>query len=478
MSHRLLLALRGGVALALASACSAATDHRASETPDAAAGSGPADSAVPADAGSVPAAPAVDAARAVSAPDVVGRPEAGAAPADARADLAPVAIDPCVAAGNCPAGTWVRRDLPGFGGMETVQTVLVDPVRASDFYAFVGYNGGPTNKVYRSTDFGDSWRDVNKTAEKNGNPWGASIDPNPGRDPATPPTMWAPSGYGASGAWKSTDGGQTWVRSAGADQAFGPYNPFGAKNTDLYHIQILPDDPPNHVLATYHYGFKNAPDGGFGESWDGGATWVIHPPPPGIGTSHYVIPIGATTWAVIAQSNNGKSGIWRTTTAGRVGGTAAAKFRDGTISADAWQKVDALEHTHGSHQNLVLKNGAILVTGEVTGARSLDGGATWTHFTNNSWAPPRQFMSSAMTNIAVTERFIYTNALAGPNMARAPLDNPIGADKWTVAYTATPAGMTRGGSPFGMASCYAAGIKKWVIIAGADRDGIWKYVEP
>jgi hypothetical protein len=121
--------------------------------------------------------------------------------------------------------------------------------------------------------------------------------------------MWSPSGYGAVGAWKSTDGGQTWVRSAGADAAFGDYNPFGQTLTDLYHIEILPDDPPNHVLATYHYGFKNASDGGFGETWDGGATWVIHPPPAGIGTSHYVIPISATTWAVISQDNNGQNGI-------------------------------------------------------------------------------------------------------------------------------------------------------------------------
>jgi hypothetical protein len=389
-------------------------------------------------------------------------------------------VDPCVVAGTCPDGIWLARTLPGLTASDTVEAVLADPARPSDFYAFVGSNSGPTIKVYRSTDFGDTWANVNTTNEITGNPWGASIDPNPNRDPGTPPTMWSPSGYGAVGAWKSTDRGATWVRSVGADMAFGPYNPFGATLTDLYHIRILPDDPPNHVLATYHYAFANVPDGGFGETWDGGQTWVIHLPPTGIGTSHYVIPISGTTWAVIAQSNNGASGIWRTTTAGRVGGTPGEKYRDGTISTAAWTKVDSLEHVHGSHENLVLTDGTILVTGETSGAISTDQGATWTHFTDGSWAPPHQFNGSDMSNIAVTDRFIYTNFLAtgNPDLARAPRANPVGAGNWDLAYAATPSAMTEGGAPFGSASSYNSSIGKWVVLAGTYNSGIWKYIEP
>jgi hypothetical protein len=333
--------------------------------------------------------------------------------------------------------------------------------------------------VYRSTDFGETWVNVNQTAALTGNPWGASIDPDPKRDPSAPPTMWSPSGYGASGAWKSTDGGVTWQRSTGCDEAFSKVNPFGAAATDLYHVKILPDDPPNHVLATYHYAFKDSGDGGFGETWDGGKTWVIHPPPAGVGTSHYVIPVSGTTWAVIAQDNNmGTNGIWRTTTAGRMGGTAAAKFRDGTISAAAWTKVDKLEHAHGSHSNVVLGDGTILATGWVSGARSTDGGATWTHFTNGSWAPPHQFEQSAMTNIAVTDRFIYTSYMSGPTLARAPIADPIGAEKWNIAYCETPPAMKSGGAPFGIASSFDPTAKKWVIVSGTYNDGLWKYVEP
>lgn len=390
---------------------------------------------------------------------------------------APV-IDPCVAAGTCPPGVWIRHDLPGFGAPDTVQTVVVDPVRPSDFYAFVGSNNGPTIKVYASTDYGNTWTQQNATPDIKGNPWGASIDPNPSRDPKTPPTMWCPSGYGAFGAWKSVDGGKTWERSAGADAAFGPYNPFGATLTDLYHLQILPDDPPNHVLATYHYAFKNVTDGGFGETWDGGKTWVVHPPPQGIGTSHYVIPISGTTWAVISQDNNGASGIWRTTTAGRVGGTAAMSYRDGTISASAWTQVDKLEHAHGSHQNVVLVDGTIFATGWTTGARSTDQGATWTHFTDGNWAGMHQFEQSDMTNLVVTKKYIYTNYMSAPVLARAPLADPIGAAKWDLGYCATPAGMHEGGAPFGMAASFDASAKAYVIVAGTYGSGIWKYIEP
>lgn len=385
--------------------------------------------------------------------------------------------DPCVAANTCPDGVWVRHELPGIVfGTDTIETVLVDPVRASDFYAFAGSNGGPTIKVYRSIDFGSTWTNVNTTAALTGNPWGASIDPNPSRDPNTPPTLWSPSGYGATGAWKSVDGGVSWVR-ADVDTAFGPYNPFGTGLTDLYHTRILPDDPPNHVLVTYHYGFKDLPDGGFGESWDGGATWVVHPPPTGIGTSHYVIPISATTWGVIAQDNGGQNGIWLTTTAGRVGGSAGQKYRDGTISVDAWKQVDSLEHAHGSHQNVILKNGTILATGGNNGAVSTDHGATWTHFTDGSWAPPHQFNGSNMTNLAVTDRFVYTNSQSEKTLARAPIDNVVGAANWDIEYCEVPADFTKGGAPFGMASSYNASLGKWVIVAGSYDGSLWKYVE-
>jgi hypothetical protein len=149
-----------------------------------------------------------------------------------------------------------------------------------------------------------------------------------------------------------------------------------------------------------------------------------------------VIPISASTWAVIAQDNNGDNGIWRTTTAGRSGGA---------ISTSAWAKVDSLEHAHGSHQNVVLEDGTIFVTGNTNGAVSTDHGATWTPFTeSSSWSPPHQFESSQMTNLAVTDRYVYTNFMANTVMARAPIDRVVGAAQWDIAYCDKPAGLSVG----------------------------------
>jgi hypothetical protein len=191
-----------------------------------------------------------------------------------------------------------------------------------------------------------------------------------------------------------------------------------------------------------------------------------------------VVPISATTWVVIAQENLGNNGMWRTTTAGRTGGTAAEKFRDGTVSTDAWKKVDDLEHAHGSHGNVVSRDGTILATGGVNGAVSRDEGATWQHFTSGNWAEPHQFEQSGMTNIAVSARYAYINDMSNATLARAPLDALVGAENWDVEYCDHPQNYTVGGAPFGMASSYNAGADRWVIVAGSLDGTIWKYVEP
>jgi len=365
-------------------------------------------------------------------------------------------------------GVWEALTIPNLAAGDYIQSVVNDPVNPGHFYIAAGNNDGRAIKWWRTTDFGDTWT-IRNSSSMNGNPWGFSIDPNPGRDPSTLPTLYSPAGYGSVGAWKSTDGAATWTRLAGADAAFGPYNPFGTGLTDLYHLCILPDDPPNHVLATYHYYFKNNTEGGFGETWDGGATWVIHPPPPGVGTSHYVIPVSGTTWCVIAQNNNGANGIWRTTTAGRVGGTAGAKFRDGTISAAAWSMVSSLEHMHGSFQAWKSPGGAWYVPAWTAIGKSSDEGATWQVLASGNW--PGTSAGVRSSNIVGTASYVYTNYQPDPEHARALLTDDT---TWDRAYCA--ATTAAGGNPYGTGVAYAASIGRYVLLMGS-QNGMWRYIE-
>jgi len=370
---------------------------------------------------------------------------------------------------NGAPGVWEALTVPALAAGDHIQSVVNDPVHPGHFYIAAGNNDGRAIKWYRTTDFGDTWVLRNNTT-MHGNPWGFSIDSNPNRNPATSPAIYSPAGYGDTGAWKSVDGAATWTRLAGADAAFGPYNPFGSLLTDLYHLCVLPDDPPNHVLASYHYYFKNNSEGGFGETWDGGATWAIHPPMGGHGTSHYVIPISATTWCVIAQDNNGQNGIWRTTTAGRTGGSAGAKFRDGTISASAWSKVSPLEHMHGSFSAHQAQNGAWYIASYTSIAKSTDAGATWQVLASGNW--PGTGAGVRASNVVTTATYVYTNFQPGPPQhARALLTNDTVWDRTFAGTTAAT-----GGNPYGTAVAYASSISKYVILMSSETT-LWRFIE-
>lgn len=243
-------------------------------------------------------------------------------------------------------GVWTRmlnwpRDAEPMSG----EGLVVDPVRPSDFYFF--YETGTPNAqgdrhVMKSTDFGATWQRIEKTKSK-GNAWGVAIDPNRHRNPSTPPTMYTPAGYGDLGVWKSTDGGVTWVnlfakcvngempRKGGGTVTFPPDK--NRIHVDFYQIHILPDNPPNHILVTYHYGANGKQ--ALGESTDGGKTWEVHNVP--FGESHYVYGLDAKTWVLIPGQGS-MAGVYRTTTAGRV---------NGEISEAAWTKVAPFQHGHG-----------------------------------------------------------------------------------------------------------------------------------
>jgi hypothetical protein len=199
----------------------------------------------------------------------------------------------------------------------------------------------------------------------------------------------------------------------------------------------------------------------------------------GVGTSHYALPISATTWAVISQENGGKSGMWRTTTAGRTGGTAAQKFRDGTISTSAWTMASTHEHAHGSYAAVKVGD-AWYSPGQSSIWKSTDDGHSWTDLAPGYyWASPPNaaFMNKNVTALAATANYVYSNTggVSGPEIARAPLANDT---DWRRDYVATPDGMKGVGSnPFGATSTYHSQSGKWMVFA-ATNNGIWRYIEP
>jgi hypothetical protein len=359
-----------------------------------------------------------------------------------------------------PAGVWIKSVLssaltPG-GNYGGVQTVLTDPVRPSDFYAFVSPGDNLTMDIQKSTDYGITWTNINATTAMTGDPFGAAIDPNPNRNPSTPPVLYTPAGFGSHGLWKSVDGGFTWVHLLTGSTPFDPYNPYNT--VDAYSVSILPDNMPNHILVTYHYGFTSsgAPQtspGGFGESTDGGATWVVHLPPSSIGNSHYMMIMDKNIWCSIAQQNGGVNGIWRTTTAGRV---------NGVIDTAAWTKVDPLEHMHGSFLSYTdPATGFVFAPGQGGIKRSTDQGATW------SWVYQ---MGSYVSNVFSTDRYLYAS-LTGTGVLRADKTNPT---QWTTDATAPSFGSSP--SPYGTATAFDG--TNWIICMGAKTYGLWRYVEP
>ncbi|MBC7941469.1 MAG: hypothetical protein H7Z19_17245 [Chitinophagaceae bacterium] len=376
--------------------------------------------------------------------------------------------------------------------------LLADPANPGTLYAFYGApvsNGGLTH-VIKSTNFGLSWTQVDESSFT-GNAWGVAIDPNPNRAPGTPPTMYSPAGYGNAGVFKSTDGGRTWrnlftglhngvVPKRGGGTLQIPPDGNGG-HLDFYQVHILPDDPPNHILVTYHYGRVLL------ESTDGGATWELHSTP--WGDSHYVYGVDRNTWLILSQTQ-ADGGLFRTTTAGRTAG--------GQISTSAWTKIESVNsnaqgsvngrkamsmtHVHGAFTPWRdPANGNLYFAGDGGVICSADGGATWNHL----------FQSGGMSSVAGTERYLYATGLGGVGFwkatktcvpqtaAQAP--NPWTDANWSAVPTASD--WTASIPPYGMTAShdgtrwvlnfvtYAVGT--WRYQAGPWKNGeVWRYLEP
>jgi hypothetical protein len=323
------------------------------------------------------------------------------------------------------------------------QDVLVDPVRPSDLYAFFCHQG-----VYKSEDYGRSWKKVNTgmNAAKidSGKPWGEAIDSDRCRDPKTPPTLYSAGSQGEF--WRSRDGGVSWESFALPDDG-------KARPQDGYDVDVDPYDG-KHLILGFHE------ESGLAESSDGGETWssVKLASEMATGISWYAFfidtgePAGTRkTWLMIAQATGGHDGTWRTD--------------DGGAN---WTRVESNEHGHGSAQ--IFQAGGIVYMAGVYGTqgwgvyRSADFGATWKHIG----------LDGGQNGVFGTQKFIYAES-GGANAGgidqmgseRAPLADDMLWSAWAVHVGNGPkrAAVTNDGTHA-------------IIVGGNWLSGLVRYVEP
>ena len=341
--------------------------------------------------------------------------------------------------------TWVNISPPDFApGEFGTQSIVADPARPGDFY-FCGNQG---QGLWKTTDFGTTW--VHSELKSD---YAMAIDPNPKRDPGTPPTLWANSPW-AGGALRSTDGGKTWtihkiIDPKANDQQAG----------DAYDFDLDPTDSKHLII-----GLHGVP--GMYESHDGGDTWTRIPAADGkLGVSLYVfftdpspaeMKTGAsisTTWLTMSQAGSG--GVFRTIDGG-----------------STFTQVEQLQHEHGNAQMFMAGNGVVYMAGcygsQGHGVyRSADFGVTWMRVNDGA----------TENGVYGTPQFIYADdgaATAGvhpANLQRAP--RATGTQGTWTHYVPIPP-MSNGS---GHAAIAFDGTH-YVILTADWKAGIWRYVEP
>jgi hypothetical protein len=341
----------------------------------------------------------------------------------------PLPADPCIAANTCPAGTWVNVTPPDAKKLDFGTGPIVgDPMRPSDLYM-----GGGGEGVWKSTDYGNTWKKINDTIPYV--PMGYVLTVLPG---AAPPTVIV-AGYKVN--HKSTDGGVTYKDV-----------PFNFPDS-LYSIQIDPYDG-KHLISGLHE------VDGIVESTDGGDTWNYAGKGgfPSGGISWYVFFVdtgdAATTrgnWFAIAQ--NGGSAVMTS--------NAGAQW---TIPTG----LNGLTHAHGNAQ--IFQNGdTIFVPG--TGGpgdglyKSTDKGKTFT-----------KVLGGGLSIAWGTSKNVYTmwgwacsKCDLGASFQVAPLPAGTMFTKPTV-----PAGLNIGANHIVVTS----DGKHNIFVGTMWASGVWRYVEP
>ncbi len=198
----------------------------------------------------------------------------------------------CQPSAMCPAGAIITYGAHGLAADPTVSGKL--------------WLGTAAMGIWKTEDCGASWVKIDTGTHSmdidSGRNWSFAIDPT------NPQVVWTVSGYGASGIWKSLDGGVNFDNMVTADiESIIPAGGFVEKIT-------LEPKNPSHVLVTFHDQCKKDDGTAFPcmvVSQDAGMTWTVVTSPAPASEGDGQTMLDANTW----YFGNG-GGLWRTTNAG------------------------------------------------------------------------------------------------------------------------------------------------------------------
>jgi hypothetical protein len=280
--------------------------------------------------------------------------------------------------------------------------------------------------------------------------WSAAIDLNPCRDPATPPVMYIPQGYGALGIWKSTDGGVNWtnVWNNNIFAEGGTTNISSDVGSDIAQLQMVDPADNKHLITCLHgYGGSGGNNGVF-ETTDGGQTWIVHKATTFTFQPHNSLlhALDAKTWLVTPGTVSSTMKMYRTTDGG-------ANWAD---LGDAPQR--GMGHIL-ARAGFTLYTGADYNSGV---AKSLDMGLTWKKVANTggqvSW------VVTTATKVYASDAYQGT-----PTIRHADLTSDA---VWT---SETPPSSMNGNGSFAVVTFDGA---HHIIVAAQHTAGVWRYVEP
>lgn len=294
-----------------------------------------------------------------SGPDSSPPDDGGANPGDAnQVDGPPHLVASCLIGdgGVSAVGLWENitppqvsldpnKKLPNSGVNYGTALFAVDPQNTA-----IVFLGTCDQGIYKTADCGATWTHVN--TGRNGSMLDVGSNWTVVVDPVDDQIVYANSGYGPFGVFKSTNGGVDWdeVLKSGF-----PYAGF---------VETIAIDPTNHqhLVVSFHENCKNgASPGCLAETSDGGGTWqLVNGIWPAWGEASGQDILSASTWLY----TDPPTGLYRTSDSGKT-----------------WKKV----YTGYPNGGVLLgADGAYYHPNNFTGVlRSADDGVTWQAIPNS-----------------------------------------------------------------------------------------------